>query len=587
MTAPALPVVPLPNPERLPDELRQSNAWILWRAEWERKKDGSWKLNKVPCDAGGRTHDMTAESIRGPIGDLLRDVEHLRADRGQHFGVGITFCGVDGFFALDLDGDLAGPAPSERLQWLIDNHPTWMETSISGAGVHLFYRGKADGKRKFPWRGSPLEVFGSAGFIAVTGQVFLHPGQLADGVELPADEIKRKPSRNGIAPAPAPQVTGTDAEILGRMFASNNGSKARDLWDGGGSEDVSAGDLALVNYLAFWCGGPDAGIIDRLFRQSARMRAKWDHVHSRTGRTYGQMTIEKALDGRTDYWRLPPKIKQTSGSEPVPDSESDGGPPCGWQVIRDYFIHKYGDGFRTADAVFSNRERREIRRQEATAALPPDLIIPLGSAVNAPAFKGGSPNPEALPGFFKKWAGTGWAAFLQTMPDEDAAEDGSLEVAADEFRRLVRQAMLSEFQVSRKIRSNPMDPRSQLESRIELRSAIGWCQVYAKPGSWKTIRSKQLWCKEADLGEGETQLRVAIRHEFFSQVKADRRLIEMGSNTFSRRARRYGVGKSGGQDDRPAGKWALVLADEFVRDLTATLPDDMESCTAPEPATQP
>ncbi|HJZ58322.1 MAG TPA: hypothetical protein VKE74_25490 [Gemmataceae bacterium] len=65
-------------------------------------------------------------------------------------------------------------------------------------------------------------------------------------------------------------------------------------------------------------------------------------------------------------------------------------------------------------------------------------------------------------------------------------------------------------------------------------------------------------------------VRIALRHELFSQIKADRRLIEMGSNKFSRRCERYGVGRPGGQAERPHGKWALILDDGFVADLVTT-----------------
>jgi primase-polymerase (primpol)-like protein len=47
--------------------------------------------------------------------------------------------------------------------------------------------------------------------------------------------------------------------------------------------------------LAFWTGG-DAARMDRLFRQSGLMRAKWDEVHFADGATYGEQTIERALE---------------------------------------------------------------------------------------------------------------------------------------------------------------------------------------------------------------------------------------------------------------------------------------------------
>src|SRR5437660_1135976 len=111
---PALPDVPLPVPEKLPTELREAKAWILWRAEWVWKK-GRWKLNKVPCDAQGRNRDMTDPAIHGGIREALNAVEALRrAKGGNYFGIGLTFCALPGVVGVDFDGDLDGGV-SDRL----------------------------------------------------------------------------------------------------------------------------------------------------------------------------------------------------------------------------------------------------------------------------------------------------------------------------------------------------------------------------------------------------------------------------------------------------------------------------------------
>jgi hypothetical protein len=235
-------------------------------------------------------------------------------------------------------------------------------------------------------------------------------------------------------------------------------------------------------------------------------------------------------------------------------------------VIRDYFRRRYGAGFRSGEAVFSNPERREVRRQEACAALPPDLMPLLGRATDAPQFKGGAVNEAALPGFFKKWAGTGWLAYAGKLPEEDGAPDEAVALAGEEFRRLMRQALFSEFTLARRVYDRHRHP----ETRVENRSAIGWCEAFAREGPWRTVRSKKLWCKLEGREHGEVMLKVALRHELFGQLKADRRLIDMGPVRFVRRAARYGVGRPGGQQDRPGGQWVFVLSDDFVADLTAT-----------------
>ena len=64
--------------------------------------------------------------------------------------------------------------------------------------------------------------------------------------------------------------------------------------------DRSAADMALCSQLAFWCAG-DAARMDRIFRRSGLMRDKWDS--RRGGTTYGAQTIERAIEGCTEFYR--------------------------------------------------------------------------------------------------------------------------------------------------------------------------------------------------------------------------------------------------------------------------------------------
>jgi hypothetical protein len=265
---------------------------------------------------------------------------------------------------------------------------------------------------------------------------------------------------------------------------------------------------------------------------------------------------------------------------PPPKSSGPAAPPAegqlAWQVIKDFFRREYGDGFRVGAAVYSPTERREVVRQEAVAALPSALIDALGRATNAPRFPdGGGVNEEKLPGLWKKWAGTAWVSYRSELPDEDGATPEAAAIAREDFTQLVRQALLSEFQVRWKVR----DEKGKTEDHVELRSAVGWCEAFAKTGSWRTVRSKKLWCRREARDGGEEVLKVALRHDVFAQLKADHRLIKMGPATFVRRATRYGLGAVGGQGQRPAGQWAFILADDFVADLAASSFDEGESCT--------
>ncbi len=109
-------------------------------------------------------------------------------------------------------------------------------------------------------------------------------------------------------PPPPPGAAGggcqlEDDELPDRIRASKQGAKFGRLWAGDTSDhggDDSRADLALCGILAFWCG-PDADRIQRLFRRSGLMRAKWDERRGTS--TYGRWTIDKALAGKTEFYQ--------------------------------------------------------------------------------------------------------------------------------------------------------------------------------------------------------------------------------------------------------------------------------------------
>ncbi|MBM3982668.1 MAG: hypothetical protein FJ304_20835 [Planctomycetes bacterium] len=238
------------------------------------------------------------------------------------------------------------------------------------------------------------------------------------------------------------------------------------------------------------------------------------------------------------------------------------GPRTAAQIILDYFRERYEPAFRCGTAVHT-ASGGTIQMGEATVVCDSRLIDLLESATDAPRYAGkngpGEVKRSSLPGFFKTWAKVAWGDLLGSLPDEDGADLGCASVARDEFKRLVREALLTEITLGDKD-----------EREVERRSLIDWCVKFAKAGPWRSIRSKKLWCKVELHGGGELKLKVALRHELFAQVRADPRLREMGANTFTRRAARYGVGQSS-REDRPHGQSAIVLNDDFIADLTTGL----------------
>jgi putative DNA primase/helicase len=110
-----------------------------------------------------------------------------------------------------------------------------------------------------------------------------------------------------------------DQKLIEKALAASNGDKFQRLYNGdtSGYESQSEADLAFCNSLAFY-SNRDQAQMDRIFRSSRLMREKWDKVHNGAGDTYGQMTIQKAIDKCINTYQMNP---QRFSSDNYPQEE--------------------------------------------------------------------------------------------------------------------------------------------------------------------------------------------------------------------------------------------------------------------------
>jgi putative DNA primase/helicase len=302
-TRPSRPVF---CPEVIPQELQELPRWVCWAYAWSRTKK---KWDKPPRRVDGRFASSTDAATWCDFGLAVRTVE-----RGlPHFdGIGLVLTG-DGLVAVDLDRCIAeGCAASMRVgeldgidAWaraIVKDLDSYTELSPSGHGLRIFVRGRlprGSGNRK-----GCFEVYDCARYVTVTGDHIATTPTTIEGRQsalervvarmLPSRPVATPPfPRDGIAKAES-----NDDALLERARSARNGEQFRALFDQGDltafGHDHSRADLALCSMLAFWCGS-DALRVERLFRRSALFRAKWDERHRRSGETYGQMTVAKAL----------------------------------------------------------------------------------------------------------------------------------------------------------------------------------------------------------------------------------------------------------------------------------------------------
>lgn len=279
--------------EKIPKELRDSPQWAIYKKE-----------NKIPCNPhAGRYADCNNSKT-------YSDFDTARAALQKYNFDGLSFCFTmaDCFVGIDIDhcrnaetGEL-----TEQAQYIVQRLNSYTEISVSGTGLHILCKGTLPegGRRK-----GSLEMYSEGKFFAMTGNQLNGTHDTVNERTMELNDVHKKYiGTPETIPSPNRRIESaqndlSDSEILEK--ALQNPKFAR-LWAGQHDGDHSAGDLALCNYLAFWCGC-DAARMDNLFRQSALIRSKWDKRHGRD--TYGVMTINKAIKSCSSVYE-PPKKKQ-------------------------------------------------------------------------------------------------------------------------------------------------------------------------------------------------------------------------------------------------------------------------------------
>lgn len=288
--------------QNIPSAMRSERRWIVWRYEVVKGKK-----TKVPYQPGG----AKASSTRAAE---WTDFDSVSAGNGHFDGIGFVL--GDGWMGVDLDECIVDGVPCEEAAGIISELNSYTEISPSGLGVKIFMRGsKPKGWCKVkPKTFKAIEAYDSGRYFTVTGRMLDGSTvDVADRTDAMRELHERFSSKEDAAPdyvttgkvGVVSQSTikigfgGDDTDLLKAAMSAANGEKFRGLWGGDAGEDHSFADNSLCCHLAFWAG-PNPQRIDRLFRQSGLMRAKWDERRGTT--TYGQRTISEVLKKCKEFY---------------------------------------------------------------------------------------------------------------------------------------------------------------------------------------------------------------------------------------------------------------------------------------------
>jgi putative DNA primase/helicase len=320
-TIPPKPKVLSVQPDAIPGELTQLPQWVVWRLEYRQAKNGEWKWTKVPYIPGGTERKARSNAPRTWSNfQVALAAYRLRRHNGQADwdGIGFVFSADGSLVGIDLDHCIVDGKLEPWAAEILAKFPTYAEISPSGTGIKLWYRGTLPTKGTGTKRGN-IEMYQRGRYFTSTGHRWPDaPATITDCSDQGAELYKRITAAKEKKAPPAPtgngqaHATPADDAILAKAKAARNGNDFTRLWSGdtAGYPSQSEADQALCNLLAFYTG-PDEQALDRLFRQSALMRPKWDERHFSDGTTYGAATVRKALEGRTEFyqWNGQPKAK--------------------------------------------------------------------------------------------------------------------------------------------------------------------------------------------------------------------------------------------------------------------------------------
>ena len=326
------------------NDLKQQKIWVCWNQR-AYKATGDRAYKKPLNPHTGRN----AQSNNPATWGTFEQAAESSARMGG--GVGFMFTGN----VCGIDVDVKGNAErGRRAKEILAHMNTYSEYSPSGDGFHIIFtcdvsklpqqNGKLDPVyyQKNPHNG--LECY----FAGLTNRYFTYTGETVNGEDVTdqtpqvlefLDKYMRKsrPNSSGVRQNKKPLAATNQAgaitraadtanissilgilpedEIISKARKARNKMKFIALFDNGDisgyNDDHSSADIALCNILAFYTGG-DSAAVDRLFRQSALYRDKWEREDYRTN------TINGAINLCGGQFYKPPKARRTSKQPALP-----------------------------------------------------------------------------------------------------------------------------------------------------------------------------------------------------------------------------------------------------------------------------
>ena len=343
---------------QIPQEIKLVKRWVCYKTEI---KDGY--ETKIPTNAISGGYASTSDPNTWTSFKLALRGCIKYGFTGLGFVLGEDKRTKETYFGVDLDNHVdkvTGLKPYntadefEKFAYIFINQlNSYTEYSHSGEGIHIICKGHLpSGARK----SKGVEMYDYRRFFTMTGKVinnvpiadceeaikplweeYLNKPSMAANTNVAYDnspiskktQVIAKINENKGITFEEVEVTNvsasismSDYELIEKIRNSQQGREFMRLYNGDMSaynNDHSAADMALCKILAFWTGC-DTARMDRIFRQSALMRDKWERKWG--DGTYGSHTLDLAVSTQREIYN--PIVKDEKIVIPI--KENNGKP---------------------------------------------------------------------------------------------------------------------------------------------------------------------------------------------------------------------------------------------------------------------
>ncbi len=292
--------------ENIPDAMKALPNWVAFRThEVFNEKKQKYELKKTPLTPNQPRAVNSSMYLKwadhgNPKTWSTFDKAVALAKRYKLDGLAFAMSG-SGITCIDLDHHIDEDGkPSELAQkFLTAAQGTYVERSVSGHGLHIFYAGNRPDGYRARNDNINLETYDNVRFMSMTGDIYGNaPSELAPPSAELTELLKSNLKQVSQYSAPSVPLGMDDNALIDKIRSSKVAADFEALWNGNdicGNHSVS--DFKLCNMIAFFSGG-DATQVERVFRSSGLYRPEKGDAYVKRTAQNACSTLQKSIDSR-------------------------------------------------------------------------------------------------------------------------------------------------------------------------------------------------------------------------------------------------------------------------------------------------